>query len=159
MAGQWQGSGRAVAGHLAGPYPIEHVLLLARVCKADILEGQHRRWQLVTVWELEVEGAFMLHWWRQSRSLHLVQDLLFTLSLLHQVGVGAYSGGSILSDRRIRMHEVCLASRVRLEGDCRRQADASLLAQTLLLPLIVPFYRLIDRIVTGLCNGKKWVRL
>jgi len=68
-------------------YPIQAVLILARVGKADVLEGQHRGRQLVTVGELEVEGALMLHWRRQTGCLHLVQDLLFTLGLLHQVGV------------------------------------------------------------------------
>lgn len=68
-------------------YPIEAVLVLARVGKADGLEGQDRGRQLVAVWELEVEGALMLHWGGQSCSFHLVQNLLFTLGLLHQVGV------------------------------------------------------------------------
>lgn len=68
-------------------YPVQAVLVLARVGKADVLEGQYRGWQLVAVRELEVEGALMLHRRRQPGCLHLVQDLLFTLGLLHQVGV------------------------------------------------------------------------
>ena len=68
-------------------YPIEAVLILARVGKADSLEGQDRGRQLVAVWELEVEGALVLHWRGEPSSFHLVQDLLFTLGLLHQVGV------------------------------------------------------------------------
>lgn len=53
-------------------HPIQAVLVLARVGKADVLEGQHRGWQLVTIRELEVEGALMLHWRRQAGCLHFV---------------------------------------------------------------------------------------
>lgn len=81
-------------------YPIEAVLVLTRVGKADSLEGQHRGRQLVAVWKLEVEGALMLHGGCQPCGFHLVQDLLLTLGLLHQIGVcscaeDAPSGGSV----------------------------------------------------------------
>lgn len=72
-------------GHVA--YPIEAVLVFPRVGKADILERQHRRWQLVTVWKLEVEGALMLHWGSQTSIFHLIKNLLFALGLLHQVRI------------------------------------------------------------------------
>lgn len=68
-------------------YPVEAVLVFARVGKTDVLEGQNRRWQLVTVWELEVEGALMLHWGSQTSIFHLIKNLLLALGLLHQVRV------------------------------------------------------------------------
>ena len=86
-------------------YPVQAVLVLAGVGEADILEGQHRGWQLVAVRELEVEGALVLHRRRQPGCLHLVQDLLFTLGLLHQVGVCSCGSSTKVS--------VCVFSRIR----------------------------------------------
>lgn len=98
--------GQQIAKYESFAYPIEAVLVFAGVGKADILEGQDGWWQLVTVWELEVEGALMLHWGSQTSIFHLVQNLLFTLRLLHQIGVCSCSAGQAIVD--VSAHSVTL---------------------------------------------------
>mmetsp|Transcript_38342 Transcript_38342/g.90937 ORF Transcript_38342/g.90937 Transcript_38342/m.90937 type:complete len:555 (-) Transcript_38342:297-1961(-) len=75
---------------------VQVVLLLPAVREADVREGHHGGRQLLAVREGELEALLALHRRGEALRVHLVQDLLLRLGLLHEVGVGPARGDELL---------------------------------------------------------------